>query len=120
MRDGAILAPITQVPSVVRYVLRSFYQSTGYENVATTLSVLEGAVFMIPIFYALSRVGIFAMALAYAIATVLSLVVVVVWMQRRARLSGCGSFLTAIIPFISQNSFSHGRGEKFQGWGKIF
>lgn len=75
------------------YVLRCFYQSTGHENTATELSVLQGAVFMIPIFYLLSRVGILPMASAFAISAALSMAFVACRMRRRAKREGCDSFL---------------------------
>jgi len=75
------------------YVLRCFYQSTGRENAATELSVLQGAVFMIPIFYLLSRVSNFAMAAAFAISVTLSLAVVTLRMSGKARKEGYDSFL---------------------------
>ncbi len=84
----------TAIPLIAPlYILRGFYQSTRQENAATTLSVLEGAVFMIPLFYLLSRISQLAMAPTYAIAVLLSMLTVVAWMQRKAKRTGCENFL---------------------------
>ncbi len=75
------------------YILRSFYQSTGRENAATALSVLEGAVFLLPVFYLLSRTGVFAMAASHAVSALMAIVLVVLVMQRKAKKEGCENFL---------------------------
>ena len=102
VRDGQILAILIPwmriycfaIPLIAPlYVLRCFYQATGHEDTATQLSVLQGAVFMIPIFYILSRVGTFAMAAAFAVSAAMSVAVVVIRMSRRAKREGCDSFL---------------------------
>lgn len=84
------------------YVLRCFYQSTGHENAATALSVLQGAVFLIPIFYILSRVGIYAMASAVTLSIVMALAVVIFWMARRAKSEGFDNFLMLESPEVDK------------------
>lgn len=84
------------------YILRGFYQSAGQENAATVLSVLDGAVFMIPIFYLLARINVFAMASSQAIAAMLSMIAVAGWMNCKAKRTGCDNFLMTRKSEINQ------------------
>ncbi|MBQ7562907.1 MAG: hypothetical protein IJT16_02835 [Lachnospiraceae bacterium] len=86
------------------YVLRCFYQSTKQEKAATAMSVLEGALIMIPVFLLLSGIGIRAMAASYAISVFLTLLVVCMYMQKKAGKNGLTGFLM-LPPFKESETF---------------
>ena len=77
-------------------------QALRSANAATALSVLQGAVFLIPVFYILSRVGIYAMASAVTLSIVMALAVVIFWMARRAKSEGFDNFLMLESPEVDK------------------
>ncbi|MBQ9596105.1 MAG: ATP-binding protein [Synergistaceae bacterium] len=94
-----VLVPWLRIYSLVilvigpLYILRAFYQSTGQVNAATALSVLEGAGFMIPIFYLLSKISVNAMAYANLFSAALAIIAVSFWMHLKAKKQGLDNFL---------------------------
>lgn len=75
------------------YVFRSFYQATKHRNAATAISVLEGAAVTVPIFLALSVVNKDLMWLGNFLGALISLAIVLGFMQKKARREGADNFL---------------------------
>lgn len=75
------------------YILRSYYQSTGYKNTASVLTLLEGVVFFVPILYIFSRINFTLVWLSFAVAPALSALVILIYMQYRAKKEGKKNFL---------------------------
>ena len=75
------------------YILQSFYQSTGHQKVANTLTVLDGIVFFVPILFGLSYLNKDMIWLVYAFTSSLAIVVVLIFLQIRARRKGRENFL---------------------------
>lgn len=75
------------------YILRAYYQSTGYKNTASVLTVLEGVVFFVPILYIFSKINSNAVWLSFTVAPALSLCVILSYMQHKAKKEGKNNFL---------------------------
>ena len=75
------------------YVLRAYYQSTGYEKTASVLTLLEGVVFFVPALYMLSRISFTAVWMSFFVAPTLSACVILFFMQYRAKREGKENFL---------------------------
>ena len=88
------------------YVVRSFYQATKHTNAATAISILEGAAVTVPVLFALSFLNRDLIWLGNCLGAVISLAVVLGFMQKKARGEGMDSFL-----MISRDS--SGRSHEF-------
>ena len=75
------------------FVLRSFYQATKHTNEATVISMLEGAIVTIPVFLVLSALSTDLMWMGNCLGALISLAIVMIGMQKRARREGADSFL---------------------------
>ena len=75
------------------YLFRCFYQSTKQPGAATLLSALEGAVFLVPLFYGFSLISPAVMWLANSVSALLALVTVISYMSYRAGKEGFTGFL---------------------------
>ena len=75
------------------FVFRSFYQSTKQTKAATAISLLEGAGITIPVFLILSLVSTELMWLGNCIGALITLAVVLCFMQKKALREGAGNYL---------------------------
>ncbi|MCR5099272.1 MAG: ATP-binding protein [Lachnospiraceae bacterium] len=75
------------------YVLRAFYQTTRHTNAATAISILEGAVITVPVFLLLSLMSKDLMWFGNCLGAVISLGIVIAFMQREAQKEGARNYL---------------------------
>lgn len=75
------------------YVVRAYYQATGYQNTASVLALLEGVIFFVPILYLLAKINFSAVWLSFVFAPMLSVCVILIYMQYKAKKEGKNNFL---------------------------
>lgn len=75
------------------YVVRAYYQATGYQNTASVLALLEGVIFFVPILYLLAKINFGAVWLSFVFAPMLSVCVILIYMQYKAKKEGKNNFL---------------------------
>lgn len=75
------------------YIVRAYYQSTGYKNTASVLTLLEGVVFFVPTLYVFAKINFNAVWLSFATAPTLAVCTVLVYMQSKAKQEGKTNFL---------------------------
>ena len=75
------------------YVVRAYYQAAGYKNTASVLALLEGVVFFVPLLYLLAKINFTAVWLSFVLAPLLSVCVVLIYMQHKAKKEGKNNFL---------------------------
>ena len=73
--------------------MRAYYQSTGYKNTASVLTLLEGVVFFVPALYVFARIGFNAVWLSFATAPTLAVCTILIYMQSKAKRDGKNNFL---------------------------
>lgn len=55
------------------YIVRAYYQATGYDKTASVLTLLEGVVFFVSALYMLSRISFTALWMSLAVCVVVFL-----------------------------------------------
>ncbi len=80
-----LLAPI--------YAVRSYYQATRITYAATAISVLDGALVTVPVMFILYSVNKETVWLSNCFGSLLTLVLILVFMNMKAKKSGCENFL---------------------------
>ena len=80
-------------PTGMLFILRSHYQSTGYRNAATMLTILEGTVFFISVLWGLSLIDPNAVWLSHVISIILALAVMLLVMGIIAKRKGSSAVL---------------------------